>query len=134
MSATPDRHRPLALLVTHGALGAELVKTAESILGIQTDVCTLSNRGLGSDDLVAAIQERVRSLSAGRPVVLFTDLAAGSCGIASRRAEWGDRDVRRITGINLPMLLEFFHYRDTLPLDELMARLETKGKAGIALS
>ena len=134
MSAPHDRRRPFAILVTHGALGAELVKTAESILGVQTEVYTLSNRGLGGDDLVGTIQERVRSVPVERPIVLFTDLAAGSCGIASRRASWGDRDVRRITGINLPMLLEFFHYRDTLPLDELMARLETKGRAGIALS
>ena len=134
MGATHDRHRPFALLVTHGALGAELVKTAESILGVQTDVYTLSNQGYGADDLVEAIQERVGSVPADRPVVVFTDLAAGSCGIASRRAGGTGREVRRITGINLPMLLEFFHYRDTLPLDELMARLEAKGRAGIAVT
>jgi hypothetical protein len=29
------------------------------------------------------------------------------------------------------MLLEFFHYRETMPLDELITRLEMKGKAGI---
>ncbi len=133
MSATDDRHRPFALLVTHGALGEELVKTAEAILGVQTDVTTLSNTGYGSDELAEAIEERVRSVPAERPVVLFTDLAAGSCGIASRRARCDGRDVRRITGINLPMLLEFFHYRDTLPLDELLPRLETKGKAGIVV-
>jgi len=29
------------------------------------------------------------------------------------------------------MLLEFFHYRDTLSLDELLPRMEAKAKAGI---
>lgn len=127
------RHRPFALLVTHAGLGAEFVRTAEAILGAQTDVSILSNDGYSSEDLARAIEERVRSVPRDRPVVLFTDLAAGSCGIASRRAEHGSRVVRKITGINLPMLLEFFHYRDTLPFDELLPRLEAKGKAGIVV-
>ena len=133
MNPTHVRHRPFALLVTHAALGAEFVRTAETILGVQTDVTILSNDGTSSDDLTRAIEERVRSLAADHPVVIFTDLAAGSCGIASRRAAYGDRVVRKVTGVNLPMLLEFFHYRDTLPLDELLPRLEAKGKAGIVV-
>jgi mannose/fructose-specific phosphotransferase system component IIA len=125
--------RPFALLVTHAALGSELLRTVEAILGAQSDVFVLSNDGLSSDALSRAIEERVRGVPGERPVVVFTDLAAGSCGIASRRADHGDRLVRKVTGVNLPMLLEFFHYRDTLPLDELLPRLEAKGKAGITV-
>jgi len=125
--------RPFALLVTHAALGSELIRTVEAILGAQSDVLVLSNDGYSSDALSRAIEERVRAVPGERPVVLFTDLAAGSCGIASRRADHGHRLVRKVTGVNLPMLLEFFHYRDTLPLDELLPRLEAKGKAGITV-
>lgn len=125
--------RPFALLVTHAALGSELLRTVEAILGAQSDVQVLSNDGFSSDALSRAIEERVRGVPGERPVVVFTDLAAGSCGIASRRADHGDRLVRKVTGVNLPMLLEFFHYRDTLPLDELLPRLEAKGKAGITV-
>ncbi|TMQ58213.1 MAG: hypothetical protein E6K76_08550 [Candidatus Eisenbacteria bacterium] len=125
--------RPFALLVTHAALGSELLRTVEGILGAQSDVQVLSNDGYSSDALSRAIEERVRDVPGDRPVVLFTDLAAGSCGIASRRAQHGERLVRKVTGVNLPMLLEFFHYRDTLPLDELLPRLEAKGKAGITV-
>lgn len=127
-------HRPVGLLVTHAALGSELLRTVEAILGAQSDVFVLSNDGYSGDALSRAIEERVRDVPVERPVVLFTDLAAGSCGIASRRAEHGERLVRKVTGVNLPMLLEFFHYRDTLPLDELLPRLEAKGKAGITVS
>lgn len=126
------RH-PLALLVAHGLLGQELLRTVERILGNQTDVITLSNDGLSSEGLRRAIEERVSETHATQPVVLFTDLAAGSCGIASRRVALEGRVIRCITGVNLPMLLEFFHYRDTLTLDELITRLETKGKAGIVV-
>ena len=127
-------HRPFALLVTHATLGAEFLRTVEAILGAQSDVSIVSNEGISSDALTRSIEERVLSIPDGRPVVIFTDLAAGSCGIASRRAAYGDRVVGKITGANLPMLLEFFHYRDTLPLEELLPRLESKGKAGITVS
>jgi mannose/fructose-specific phosphotransferase system component IIA len=128
---TPSR--PIALLVTHGALGQELVRTVERILGHQPDVITLSNDGLTADGLLAEMGARIRENPRSQPVVVFTDLAAGSCGIASRRVEAEGWTVRRLTGVNLPMLLEFFHYRDALPLDELIARLEAKGKAGITV-
>ena len=126
-------NRPVALLVTHGVLGQELVRTVESILGAQGDVITVSNSGLSADGLDDAIVQGVNGVAVERPIVLFSDLAAGSCGIATRRAALKDRVVRRASWINLPMLLEFFHYRDTLPLDELLPRMEAKGKAGIVV-
>jgi mannose/fructose-specific phosphotransferase system component IIA len=126
-------HRPVALLVTHGVLGEELVRTVESILGPQGDVITVSNNGLSADGLDDAILSGVKGVPPERPIVLFSDLAAGSCGIATRRASLRDRVVRRASGINLPMLLEFFHYRDMLALDELLPRMEAKGKAGIVV-
>ena len=126
--------RPVALLVTHGTLGDEMIRTVAAILGPQTDVETVSNSGLSADGLAGAIESRLAAIPERVPVVLFTDLAAGSCGIASRRVgRGGGRDLRKITGVNLPMLLEFFHYRDTLSLDELLPRMEMKGKAGIVL-
>jgi len=123
----------VALLVTHGVLGDELVRTVEAILGPQADVRTLSNSGLSAEALVSGIEGLARELPPAAPIVLFTDLAAGSCGIASRRVATDGRILKKIAGVNLPMLLEFFHYRDTLPLDELLPRLETKGRAGILL-
>lgn len=125
--------RPVALLVTHGVLGEELLRTASTILGTQEDVLTLSNTGLSADTLQESIQRLVSGVPEEAPVVLITDLAAGSCGIASRRLGANGRTLRKITGVNLPMLLEFLHYRDTLPLDELLPRMEAKGKAGIVL-
>ena len=125
--------RPVGLLVTHGLLGREMIRTVESILGAQEDVIIVSNSGLSADGLTQAIEDGVRDVPPETPIVLFSDLAAGSCGIAARRATVGHRRLHRITGINLPMLLEFFHYRDTLPLEELLPRMETKGKAGIVV-
>jgi mannose/fructose-specific phosphotransferase system component IIA len=125
--------RPTALLVTHGTLGHEMVRTVESILGPQTDVLTVSNSGLSAEGLVDRIVAVVAAAPEGSPIVMFSDLAAGSCGIAARRAALGERPLMRIAGMNLPMLLEFFHYRDVLPLDQLLPRMEAKGRAGIVV-
>jgi mannose/fructose-specific phosphotransferase system component IIA len=123
--------RPVAILVTHAGLGQELIRTAEAILGTQGDVLALSNAGLSTEGLSDSIDRLVQALPEDVPVVILADLAAGSCGMAARRAAAQGRTLARITGVNLPMLLEFFHYRDTLPFEELLARLEMKGKAGI---
>lgn len=131
--STPDGARPVAILVTHGALGNELVRTVESILGAQTDVLTVSNSGLSAEGLDDRIAAEVAALPEAAPVVLFSDLAAGSCGLATRRAELAGRVLKRIAGVNLPMLLEFFYNRDALPLEQLLARMEAKGRAGIVL-
>ncbi|MEK7348199.1 MAG: hypothetical protein AABZ94_04955 [Candidatus Eisenbacteria bacterium] len=129
-----DTLRPAAVLVTHGVLGTELVRTVERILGPQTDVLVVSNEGLSADGLVSALETALESLVPGQSAVVFSDLAAGSCGLAARRAGASGRLVRRITGANLPMLLEFFHYRGSIPLDDLLPRMETKGRAGIVSS
>jgi mannose/fructose-specific phosphotransferase system component IIA len=126
--------RPAALLVTHGVLGQELLRTVERILGAQSDALVVSNESHSAESLVRAIDQAVEGLAPGQAVVVFSDLAAGSCGLAARRAACGGRTVRRITGANLPMLLEFFHYRDAVPLDELLPRMEAKGRAGIVAS
>lgn len=126
--------RPAAVLVTHGVLGTELVRTVERILGPQADVVVVSNEGLSAEGLVAAICDALTALPEGQEAVVVSDLAAGSCGLAAKRAEDGGRSVRRISGANLPLLLEFFHYRGTVPLDELIPRMETKGRAGIVAS
>jgi mannose PTS system EIIA component len=123
--------RPVALLVTHAGLAQELIRTAEAILGPQSDVLAVSNTGLSTDALSETIRTLVQALPEETPVVILADLAAGSCGMAVRRAGGGGRTISRITGVNLPMLLEFFHNRDTVPFDELLVRLETKGRAGI---
>jgi mannose/fructose-specific phosphotransferase system component IIA len=38
--------------------------------------------------------------------------------------------VAVVTGVNLPMLLEFVFHRD-MPFDELLPRLEAKAREGI---
>jgi PTS system mannose-specific IIA component len=119
-----------ALLVTHGNLGSELVSTAQLIVGPQTGVKVLSNEDLSSESLCEAVQSEV--LTYGRDeTVIFVDVAGGSCLTACKAAQSECRRIKVLSGVNLPMVLEFFHYRAKLPFDELIERVLTKGRGGI---
>lgn len=116
------------ILVTHGLLGAELVRTAESILGAQTELEVVSNTGMSP----AALQTQLEALVEGRrPAVILVDLLGGSCGHACLLVGRSRPGVRVVSGMNLPMLLEFLCHRGRVSLAELEARLLSRGRDGI---
>ncbi len=118
-----------AVLVTHGFLGDELLRTAEGILGPQEGVASVSNSGASLEGL----SERVRGIltDPSEPVLLFVDLLGGSCSHACSEIRALHDSVVVLTGVNLPMLLDFFYNRDRVPFAELTGRLVEKGRAGI---
>ena len=60
----------------------------------------------------------------------FVDLRSGSCGMAAL-STCRDRARREvISGVNLPMLLDFVFHRD-MPLEELTARVIERGRTAI---
>lgn len=120
--------RVRGVLVTHGRLGAEMLRTAEAILGPQPGIGVISNEGLSARDLSARVAAEI---AGGDPVVLFVDLGGGSCGHICAVARRDHPQVLVARGVNLPMLLEFLHHRDRVARGELKGRLCTKGRAGI---
>jgi mannose/fructose-specific phosphotransferase system component IIA len=128
----PDPSSTLArgIIVTHGAMSQGLVDAVRKITGVGEDaLVAVSNDGKGPDALVAEVAGAAAHVDGG-PVVIFTDLQAGSCALAARFVcrDPGNRTV--LFGTNLPMLLDFVFHRD-LPLDVLQARLLEKGRSGI---
>ena len=117
------------ILVTHGELGRELVRTAESILGPQEGTLVVSNTGASLASLSGRLQEALANDPA--PAILFVDLFGGSWGHVCRALTDGDRPVAIFTGVNLPMLLEFFANRGRVSLEELKERLLRKGRDGV---
>ena len=123
-----------ALLVTHGRLGDALLEAARGIVGPLEDVTVLSNDGLSREALAQAVRARVRDFGPGGGL-LFVDVAGGSCaqaalGVAGREA-LGPTPV--ITGVNLPMLLDFAQHRADLDPRALAARLADKGQAAVVV-
>ena len=114
------------VVVTHARLGEALIEAAEEVSGVQGALVAVSNRGTNPGQLADLIAEAVGS----GPAVVFVDLEAGSCGFASRAAQRTCGESAVVTGVSLPMLLDFLFHRD-LPLAELAARLVEKCRANI---
>lgn len=131
----PHPERDLAdmirtLLVTHGNLGNELVNTAQLIVGPQEGVKILSNEELSSESLYEAVRGEISNYGQDETVI-FVDVAGGSCLTACKAVQGEGKRIRVLSGVNLPMVLEFFHYRGKLPFEELVERVLMKGRTGI---
>lgn len=114
------------VVVTHGRLGEALVQAAEEITGLTGTLQALSNQGVSPADLKLIVRE---ALGDG-PAVVFVDLAGGSCGFAANTAIRDCSSAAVVTGVSLPMLIEFLFHRD-LKLSELVERLVDKGRQNI---
>ncbi len=119
-----------ALIITHGLLGAELLKCAESLLGPQDGVEVITNEGKDLEGLSKLVASCVR---AGEDTILFADFCGGSPYVACRRAGENARRLAIISGVNLPMLTSFFTKRGTMSFTELIRTVRDDGLRGIQL-
>ncbi|HXG44283.1 MAG TPA: hypothetical protein VNJ71_05920 [Gemmatimonadales bacterium] len=118
---------PLAgVVIAHGSLAEALVREVERISGVTGALRAVSNTGLGAPEL----EERLRNTVGEGPAVLFVDMPCGSCFFAAMRLERTLPGVRVVTGVNLPMLLDFVNNRSLVP-PESAARCATKGSDAI---
>jgi mannose/fructose-specific phosphotransferase system component IIA len=125
----PHPDRALGVVVSHGAMSQGLIDAVDRITGLGAEALVpVSNDGCGPEALIAAVEGAATGWTG--PVVIFTDLEAGSCALAARFAcrEPARRTV--IFGVNLPMLLDFVFHRE-LPMEALEGRLVERGRAGI---
>jgi PTS system mannose-specific IIA component len=126
--ATPPTRVP-ALIITHADLAQALVRAAERVVGTIEDVTLLSNEGLSRDDLEDAIETRVKNWKDGG--LLLTDFWGGSCHTCGASAARRHGEVVIVTGINLPLLLDYLYNRDRLSARDLAERLQQKGRDSI---
>jgi PTS system N-acetylgalactosamine-specific IIA component len=82
---------------------------------------------------VADIEATLRATMAEHGVsVVFTDLQAGSCSMAARRALRELPGAMLIAGVNLPMLLDFV-LADNVPPEEAARHAVERGRAAITI-
>ena len=118
-----------ALLVMHADLAEALLRAAERVYGPIEGVTVLSNEGLSREALERRITETVEGWSLGG--LVLTDFWGGSCHICGASAVRGRGELVIVTGINLPLLLDYLHNREKFGVDELAERLQKKGQESI---
>ena len=126
MTSSPCR----AVVAGHGDFAAGLVSAVAQITGRGEVFATLSNRGLGAEDIERALREHVET---GGARVIFTDLLGGSCTLAARRVIRDRADVVLVTGANVATLLDFL-YLDDAPPGEAARHAADKGRAALSVS
>ena len=119
------------VLVSHGRFAAELLRSAELIIGEQKDVATFGlEQGDSVDELRVAVRNAIRTLDDGSGVLVLTDLFGGSPSNVAA-ANMRDLSYYSLTGINLPMLIEALTMRDSLSIDKLVNYTLAAGIEGI---
>jgi PTS system mannose-specific IIA component len=120
-----------ALLVTHADLGAALLRAAARVYGTVEGIHVLSNEGLSREQLEKEIEGAVAGWTEGG--LILTDFWGGSCHICGIAAARGHGDIVVVTGLNLPLLLDYLHNRGEYRVKELAERLQRKGRDSIRL-
>ena len=115
------------IVVGHGDMPRGLVDAVKRIAGEKAaGLAAVSNEGKGPELLRAEVDAAAGS----GPSIVFVDIQSGSCGLAAAYACRGCVGRVVISGVNLPMLLDFVFHRQ-LALDALVARLVEGGRAAI---
>ena len=112
-----------AIIIGHGDLPVALADALSTITGPQEGIVAISNRALSMEELKKRIEGEVKKQ---KEVIVFTDLPGGSCTIACHSL-----GIPVVSGVNLPMLLEFMVIREKMDIEGLVEKLASTGREGI---
>jgi len=121
------------VLVTHAGLAGALKSAAEMIVGsIETCASVEVASGEHADEIMARVVSAVERVSADGAIIM-TDLFGGTpSNMAMSFLKEGRIEV--LTGVNLPMLIEFCSKRGRMSVAELAAELQRSGREGIIVA
>lgn len=119
------------VIVSHGQVANELLSAAETVVGELQNITAVS---IGwHDDVETAkkeIERAIKQVSAGRGVLLLTDMFGGTPTNISAMFIKQD-EVELITGVNLPMVLKLATTNGGVTLAEVAKSVEEQGKQSI---
>ena len=121
------------VLVTHAGLAGALLQTAELIVG-RIDACEKVEVAPDdrSEQIMAKVIAAVEKVSA-EGAVIMTDLFGGTpSNMAMPFLKDGTVEV--LTGVNLPMIIDFCSKRARMGVPELAAELQRCGREGIIIA
>ncbi|MBI5789610.1 MAG: PTS fructose transporter subunit IIA [Candidatus Schekmanbacteria bacterium] len=119
------------VIVTHGKLAEELLKTAELIVGHQPQMKTFSVSTLADDASVyEQLRIAVKEVNTGQGVFILTDMFGGTPSNLSLPL-LDEPGVEVITGVNLPMVVKLADPLLKQDMEELKNLIVEYGKRSI---
>jgi mannose/fructose-specific phosphotransferase system component IIA len=115
--------------MTHGSIGAELVRVVQLILGPVEGLDAGTNHGKSAPDLSAEITAWLAA--SPDPAIILVDDYAGSCATCAQVAGAGHPGTAVICGVNLAMLLGLVTWRESSDYEELVRKIIQKGREAI---
>jgi len=121
------------VLAAHGPLPGALLASSSMIVGELPQVTSVSLMpGDSLEGLVERLQTAVNEVNTGDGALILLDMFGGTPANATTLLTQQTSDLRAVTGINLPMLLETFMARmSTDSLESLAETAFSAGKSGI---
>ncbi|MFD1899458.1 PTS sugar transporter subunit IIA [Enterococcus termitis] len=118
------------ILVSHFGLASGIKKALEFIVGVQKEVYTIEL----DEEGIEAFKEKCRLLSKDSfegTTIIVSDLPAGSPGATAFSLLNGTGDVRLISGMNLPLLLDLVLSSSVKTIDALIPEAISSAKEAI---
>ncbi|MDY0258305.1 PTS sugar transporter subunit IIA [Desulfovibrio sp.] len=121
------------IIVSHADYGSAMLRTAEFILGPQSDCSSISvDIAHEVSETVRRLTDAAQRLDKGAGVIILTDMFGGTPTNLAL-ALLATHKVEVVTGANLPMLLKVFSAREK-NLEELAQLAGEAGSKGIVVA
>ncbi len=118
------------LLIGHGKFPKTLLEVVRSILGKVSDFAIISYEACSAVELTRRVKKALARLGRGEKII-FVDLYGSSGANICKRLFVADKSVEIVCGVNLPMLIKYFRYRNQRNLKELVNLVKRAGQEEI---
>jgi PTS system mannose-specific IIA component len=121
------------VVVTHAGLATSLIAAAAMITG-STEFCEAVelNQNDPPDQLVPRISKALEKIGDDGAVIM-TDMFGGTPSNAAI-SFLKEGKIEVVTGVNLPMMVDYFSKRERVSLDELSASLLKTGRESVIIA
>ena len=122
------------VIVSHGQLGEELIRTAEMIVGKIANITAVSiDVTTDVETSREQIRRAIQTVNNGAGVIIFTDMFGGTpSNISLSFLENGLVEV--VTGVNLAMLLQLSTFQTNEPFQNTVNALKQRGQENIRIA
>ncbi len=121
---------PTGILICHGQLAFELIKTTEKILGPADSLLPFSNDGLSPETLYSKVADALGEKQI-KAAVIMVDLRGGSCWKVAKMINKEIPTSKVLSGVNIPMVVSFLTKHKQLSFNELVETIAADTHRGV---